>query len=150
MPKLRPNVAFILRNRSGEILLCERSDWPGSWQFPQGGIQKGESVDEALSREVSEELGLPPSAYRVLTRRGPYRYLFPNGLTKRGFRGQEQTYFLAELVDDSAVIDFGEPDSAEFRSARWISPTDFPIDLVPAMKADVYRSVLADLLDVHL
>lgn len=144
MPKYRPNVALILRNRSGDVLLCERADWPGCWQFPQGGIQDGESADEAIIREVTEELGLHRSSYRILTRRGPYRYLFPYGIMKRGFHGQEQTYFLAELTDDSAAIDFGPAETAEFRAARWTAPAAIPLDLVPEMKREVYASVLSD------
>ena len=49
MPAYRPNAAIILRNSSGEILVCERSDWWGCWQFPQGGVKKGESCSSPSS-----------------------------------------------------------------------------------------------------
>ena len=72
MPAYRPNAAIILRNSSGEILVCERSDWWGCWRFPQGEVIKGETLLDALHREVEEEPGLKPSDYRVISSKGPY------------------------------------------------------------------------------
>src|SRR5687768_12839949 len=93
----RPAVAAILQDRSGRILICERSDSPGAWQFPQGGIEAGENPVVALVREVFEEIALPRNAYSISEVRGPYRYLFPAGMTKKGFRGQAHHYFLPRL-----------------------------------------------------
>ena len=123
MPRYRPNVAFILRNSSGEILVCERSDWPGCWQFPQGGVKKNETLLEALHREVEEELGLRPAEYRLLSRKGPYRYLFTGGRKKAGYDGQEQQYFLGEAVNPHVVLRFDA--THEFRAARWLPPADY-------------------------
>jgi putative (di)nucleoside polyphosphate hydrolase len=142
MPVYRPNVAFILRNPAGEILVCERSDWPGCWQFPQGGVQPGESLPEALAREVEEELGLLPHEYRVLTSRGPYRYLFPKGRKKEDFDGQEQHYFLAELINTRATIRF--EGAHEFRAARWLPPAAYNLDWIAPMKREVYAQVFRD------
>lgn len=148
MPAYRPNVAFILRNASGEILICERSDWPGCWQFPQGGVNAQETLTEALHREVEEELGLRPDTYRVLSSRGPYRYLFGGGRQKRGFDGQEQHYFLGELVRERAEIRF---DGAhEFRAARWIAPSAYRLEWIAPMKRAVYAEVFRDFFAVTL
>jgi len=145
----RPNVAIILRNDSGKILICERTDWPGCWQFPQGGVKPKESPDEALVREVREELGLPASAYKIISSKGPYRYLFPEGVKKGGWIGQAQTYFLADLANKNAGITFDGP-APEFRDARWIFPHDFQLDVIPAMKHQVYQQVFADFFNFHL
>ena len=57
--QFRENVAIIVSNSEGKVLLCARADNPGfEWQFPQGGIDKGESVLEAAYRELSEETGI--------------------------------------------------------------------------------------------
>ena len=142
MPRYRPNVAFILRNSSGEILVCERSDWPGCWQFPQGGVKKSETLLEALHREVEEELGLRPPEYRLLSSKGPYRYLFTSGRKKAGYDGQEQQYFLAEAVNPHIVLRF---DAAhEFRAARWLPPADYNLTSIPLMKRAVYAAVFRD------
>ena len=58
MATYRPNVAAILqRPKSGKILIAERLKHPGSWQFPQGGVDPGEDLIGALYREVEEETG---------------------------------------------------------------------------------------------
>jgi len=142
MDLYRPNVALLLRDSSGRLLVCERSDWPGSWQFPQGGIANGESPLEALWREAREEIGLLPRQYRVRSSRGPYRYLFHGSKIKDGCNGQEQTYFLADLAVPAFNPAFG-PDP-EFQAARWLTPSEIPMDCVPSMKREVYARVLAD------
>ena len=52
MPKFRPNVAAIILNKKGEILVCERKNDLGAWQFPQGGVDGDETRVEALEREI--------------------------------------------------------------------------------------------------
>lgn len=140
MPRYRPNVAIILRNAAGEILVCERSDTAGCWQFPQGGVKKSETLEKALRREVREELGLSPSSYRVVSSQGPYRYLFMKGRRKEGFDGQEQTYFLADLTDEQSVLCFDH----EFQNSRWIVPQAYDLDWIGLMKRDVYIQVFRD------
>ena len=147
VPVYRPNVACILQNTSGEILVCERSDWPGCWQFPQGGVKKGESLLEALYREVEEELCLTRENYRVLTSKGPYRYLFTSGRKKEGFDGQEQHYFLAELINPDAKIRF-DGESDEFRAARWLPPSGYDLNWISPIKRDVYASVFQDFFEI--
>lgn len=142
MPAYRPNAAIILRNSNGEILVCERTDWQGCWQFPQGGVKKGETLLGALYREVEEELGLKPADYRIVSSKGPYRYLFMNGRKKNGFDGQEQHYFLAELINPKSVIQL--EGSHEFRAARWLLPAAYDMDWIGPMKRDVYASVFRD------
>src|ERR1700737_3920267 len=113
--RYRPNVAAIIRKTNGKILIGERSDIRGAWQFPQGGIKKSETIDQALARELIEELSLKPSDYRVIDRKGPYRYLFAPGRVKEGFHGQEQTYLLVELMESDSSID-PNTNEPEFRA----------------------------------
>jgi len=147
MPAYRPNVALVLTRSGGEILICERSDFPECWQFPQGGIKHRESPEEALQREVREEISLRRRDYRILRQCGPYRYDFPPGCLKEGCIGQEQTYFLAELLDSETPI---RVDRREFRDFRWIFPTAFRMAWIPPIKRAVYRNVFRDLFDLEL
>jgi putative (di)nucleoside polyphosphate hydrolase len=147
--RYRPNVAAIIRRADGRILVGERSDVPGGWQFPQGGQKRKETPEQALTRELLEEVGLGPESYRFVKRRGPYRYLFMDGHTKDGFHGQEQTYFLLELDDDAAVVDVATAEP-EFRAVRWIKPGEFVLDWVPEFKREVYRQVFLDFFGVAL
>lgn len=148
MPIYRPNVAFILRNPAGEILLGERRDRTGCWQFPQGGREEGESLIASAEREVEEELGLSPETYRIVSQKGPYRYLFPANKKKRGFEGQEQHYLLADLIKPDAIIRLDEAD--EFQQIRWIAPASYDLNWIAPMKREVYRQVFEDFFGLQL
>jgi putative (di)nucleoside polyphosphate hydrolase len=139
----RPAVAAILQDRSGRILICERADASGAWQFPQGGIEAGETPVAALMREVLEEISLPRTAYSISSVRGPYRYRFPAGMTKKGVRGQAHHYFLLRLRGSKKLLNVAGP-NAEFRSTRWIRPEEFKLAWLPPMKRRAYRRVLQD------
>jgi putative (di)nucleoside polyphosphate hydrolase len=145
MPSLRfrTNVAGIIKRADGKILVGERSDVTGAWQFPQGGVKRSESAREALSRELQEELSLVSANYQVVESKGPYRYVFPLGRTKEGYHGQEQTYFLIEFIGVDANIDIAT-EEPEFVQVRWIKPNEFQISWVPGFKQNVYRQVFFD------
>ena len=145
----RPNVAAILQNGEGQILVGERLDVPDSWQFPQGGLDLHEDPEAALRRELLEEISLAPSNYVVLERRGPYRYLFPAGYTKKGFHGQEQHYFLLRLTVPQAVVNVATS-GPEFGRVRWIEPSEFRLASLPPMKHEVYRQVFRDFFGLNI
>ena len=112
----------------------------------------GETLEQALSREVREEIGLDPMHYDIIEYRQGYRYLYPPGtrgkkLRKHGSHGQEQTYFLCQLKVDAPQINVKQR-QPEFRAYRWILPTEFDLDWLPAFKRDVYREVMRDFFQV--
>ena len=149
----RPNAAIIYQRSNGDVLVCERKRPAGAWQFPQGGIRRGESAQDAACREGMEETGFRPNEYIVVAEHGPYRYNYPPAerervLRKRGipYAGQEQRYFLCRMNDDTA-----EPwlDNKEFCSYRWIQPAEFDLGTLPGFKRDVYSQVLKDFFGVE-
>jgi len=139
-PVYRPNVAAIIQRSDNKILVGERNDRQGSWQFPQGGIKRSETPEEALQRELLEEVDLPAGAYRIVDRSEPYRYLFEKGTTKDGYNGQEQIYFLVRLLP--GYHPRPETQDPEFRALRWIEPAEFELEWLPPFKRDVYQQVL--------
>jgi len=140
----RPNVAVLLERDDGKIFVGERVGRPGAWQFPQGGVDAGESPLQALNREVKEEIGVGRKLYEVLESRGGYRYRFPDGHSRwKKFCGQEQTYFRCRFLGSDADIDVGR-DQPEFSDFRWIKPKKFDLGWLPKFKRAVYREVLAD------
>ncbi len=154
MVRYRPNVAALMVNGDGNLLICERSTVPGAWQFPQGGVDDGESMEEGLFREVSEEIGLKKHHYEVISRRDGYRYLYPpevraRKIKKHGNHGQEQTYFLCKLLPNAPAINVNQI-PREFSAYRWIHPEEFDLDWIPTFKHEVYRAVMKDFFGVTL
>ncbi len=147
--RYRLSVAAILQNREGKILVCERIDQRDAWQFPQGGVDEGETLAEALARELVEEISLKAKHYSIVSSKGPYRYLYGGGKLKRGYHGKEQHYFLADLTGPASAVDVATP-HPEFRAARWILPSQFDPEWLPEMKRAVYRAVLQDFLSVTI
>ena len=119
----------------------------GNSRKVESKIQK--RPEQALQRELQEEISLPPDRYRVSDRRGPYRYLFPPGRKKEGFDGQEQTYFLVDLLPTHFEPSPHTPDP-EFRAIRWIWPHEFEIAWIPSFKREVYRQVMCDIFQLRL
>ena len=149
MPSYRPNVALLLLNSDDRLLICERLKIENAWQFPQGGVDKGEGLLEAFHREVEEEIGLPSDSYEILDSKDGYRYVFPEGMKrkKKRFDGQEQTYYLCRLKEGAPPIDVDRR-PREFRGYKWIRPSDFQLSWLPEFKHEVYRQVLRDFFDV--
>jgi putative (di)nucleoside polyphosphate hydrolase len=118
----RQSVVGVFVNDGGKVLVGERSDAPGSWQLPQGGVDDGETPVAALRREMREELGVE---HFQVVREGSRkcRYDFPANLdapVARKYRGQEQTWFLLRF-DDGASPSL-ESSDGEFRDFRWEDP----------------------------
>jgi putative (di)nucleoside polyphosphate hydrolase len=154
MVRFRPNVAALILKPEGQLLICERYTVPGAWQFPQGGVDDGETLEKALAREVREEVGLGPGHYDILLRRDGYRYLYPEDvrikkLRKHGSHGQEQSYFLCRLKADAPPINVHQK-GREFRAYRWIEPAEFDLDWLPPFKRLVYREVMQDFFGLKL
>ncbi|MEP5765743.1 MAG: RNA pyrophosphohydrolase [Halieaceae bacterium] len=144
----RSNVGIILANDHGRLLWARRLG-QDSWQFPQGGIASGESPEQALFRELEEEVGLNADAVKVLAcTRGWLRYRLPKRYIRKGQKplciGQKQKWFLLQmLAEDEAVKVDGHP-KPEFDHWRWVSYW-YPLTQVIAFKREVYRSALKEL-----
>jgi putative (di)nucleoside polyphosphate hydrolase len=147
--KYRLNVAAIIRNASGKILIGERVDRSGAWQFPQGGVDEGETLEQALKRELHEEISLDSADYEIGDSRGPYFYLFGDDKLVKGFHGKEQHYFIVQLREGRVRINV-ETEHPEFRTTKWVTPADFDIDWLPKMKRKVYRAVFKDFFSINI
>ncbi len=136
-------------NAEGKLLICERTDFSNSWQFPQGGRDFGETPREALARELEEEISVLPGSYDVVEERGGYRYRFPVRHRRRGrYVGQQQIYFRCNFHGPDSLFNL-ETKHPEFRSFRWIDPKDFDLRWLPDFKRQVYHQVLRDFFGVE-
>ncbi len=120
----RANVGIVLTRGSGEVFLGGRVGGRG-WQFPQGGVNRGERVEEALFRELKEEIGLERPEVEVLgSTQGWLRYRLPRQYVRDRCIGQKQRWFLLKLLADESRLRFDATDTPEFDRWRWTDYLD--------------------------
>lgn len=148
----RLNVGLIIVNNYGKVLICKRKN-SNQWQFPQGGIDKGESPIEAAKREIFEEVGIKPSKIKILGKIKDWvKYEIPKELAKKSFKkkgivGQKQKWFIFKIKSEACISFVNDPDN-EFDDFAWVSYWR-PIALIVSFKKEVYRNVLAELLPIY-
>ncbi len=119
----RPNVGIILTNPLKQVFWGKRIG-QHAWQFPQGGINRGESPKEAMLRELWEEIGLYPDQVKIIGRTRDWLYYdVPEKWIRRDFRGiykgQKQIWFLLVLLGKNKDIDLDVTNHPEFEAWRW-------------------------------
>jgi putative (di)nucleoside polyphosphate hydrolase len=149
----RPNVGIVLLNGSNEVFWGKRVG-QHSWQFPQGGIQHGESPEEAMYRELHEEVGLLPEHVQIVGRtRDWLRYDVPEEFLRRqtasrmqraSYRGQKQIWFLLRLTGQDSDIHLRATEHPEFDAWRW-HPYWIELNSVVDFKREVYELALSEL-----
>lgn len=144
----RANVGIIVSDDSRAVLLGGRVGQSG-WQFPQGGILASESPEQAMFRELEEELGLGPGDVEVLgSTSGWLSYRLPDRYIRRNARplciGQKQRWYLLRLLGDDGKLQLDRSDLPEFDRWRWV---DFwrPVKEVIYFKRRVYVQALGEL-----
>jgi putative (di)nucleoside polyphosphate hydrolase len=144
----RANVGIILCDARGLVLVGGRVGQE-AWQFPQGGIRHDESPEEAMFRELSEEIGLRPEDVAVLGSTADWlRYHLPEKYMRRRMRplciGQKQRWFLLRLLSPDSVLRLDTTATPEFDRWRWVDYWQ-PLQDVIFFKRNVYRQALQEL-----
>ena len=144
----RPNVGIILLNQRNQVFWGKRIR-THSWQFPQGGIDRGETPEQAMFRELHEEVGLLPEHVRVVARtRDWLRYEVPDRFIRRDarghYKGQKQIWYLLQLMGHDWDLNLRATNHPEFDAWRW---NDYwvPLDVVVEFKRGVYEMALTEL-----
>jgi putative (di)nucleoside polyphosphate hydrolase len=140
----RPNVAAVVVSDSypskKEIFIAQRNDLPDIWQFPQGGIDEGEEVREALFRELEEEIGT--DNVEVVAEYPEWlSYDFPPKIAKKmkPWIGQKQKYFLVRLGEEAVInLETEHPEFVDYKFVR----VDEVLELSASFKQDVYSKVI--------
>lgn len=117
---------MLVYDGSSHLFLGERKGCPGVWQFPQGGVKKHQTKEEAVVEELHEELGAEPFHFQIVKKlRATHRYdwIEPPSYAKSKWRGQEQSFWLVEFLGDDSdiVLDRFEP---EFMNWRWVTSNE--------------------------
>ncbi|MEM6709090.1 MAG: RNA pyrophosphohydrolase [Pseudomonadota bacterium] len=145
----RPNVGIVIANGQGQVLWARRIGGHDAWQFPQGGVNEGESLRDALFRELEEEVGLTSAEVRIIAQTSSWlRYRIPRRFRRHNsdpnFKGQKQHWFLLELTGDEASIDLNANPKPEFDGWKWVSFW-YPVAQVVDFKRPVYQRALKEL-----
>ena len=143
----RANVGIILSNREGRLLWARRIG-EQAWQFPQGGIREDESPEQAMYRELREEIGLHESQVMLVGRtRDWLRYQLPKNLIRYNSKpvwiGQKQVWFMLTLVGDDSHVRLDYTDHPEFDTWRWVTYWS-PLQEIVAFKRKVYEQALLE------
>jgi len=144
----RPNVGIILLNQKNQVFWGKRIR-THSWQFPQGGIDRGETPEQALFRELQEEVGLQAEHVRIVARtRDWLRYEVPDRYIRKDarghYKGQKQIWFLLQLVASDHALNLRASTHPEFDAWRW-NEYWVPLESVVEFKRGVYEMALTEL-----
>ena len=145
----RANVGIVISNQQGQLLWARRHG-QNAWQFPQGGVDQGETPEQTMYRELHEEVGLKPEDVKLLKQTREWlHYRLPSRYLRQGSKplciGQKQKWFLLQLIGDEQLIRFDQGSRPEFDHWRWVSYW-YPVRNVIDFKRDVYRQALSELL----
>ncbi len=145
MLPMRIGVGAIVINKDNKIFVGKRKDFPKNdkWQMPQGGVNDGEKLLEALRRELEEETSI--KSIKILKEIDEWtEYELPNYLLgkiwKGRFRGQKQKWFILKFIgsDDEINLKTSHP---EFIEWKWVSPDTLP-NIIVDFKKNLYEKLL--------
>jgi putative (di)nucleoside polyphosphate hydrolase len=145
----RLNVGIILANSENRLFWGKKAGHKDAWQFPQGGVNSYETLQETMYRELTEEIGLTVEDVEILgvTKKWSY-YTLPHAMQRHYQKplciGQKQRWFLIKLISHESRIHFKHTDSPEFTDWRWVDYWH-PLKEVISFKEEVYRKALEEL-----
>jgi len=145
----RKGVGIIIVNADGQFFLGKRIG-AEAWQFPQGGIDEGETPSEALYRELHEETGLSENKVEVLAISKRWLvYHIPHVFqrSRKKYDGAMQKWFLLKLTGNNKDINLNAVDHAEFDAWKW-GDEEMAIKSVIRFKRAVYQSILSEFSEV--
>lgn len=142
----RQCVGIVLFNQAGQVFVGERLDHPGTWQMPQGGIDKGESIEAAAIRELREETGSDKASVvyvsdQVLTYELPDHLL--GKLWSGRYKGQEQRWAALKFTGEDSDITLYDKVHPEFSSWKWV-PLESVCDMIVPFKRATYEAVVKE------
>jgi|TARA_B100000282_G_scaffold254919_1_gene200660 putative (di)nucleoside polyphosphate hydrolase len=145
MKNLRKGVGIFLMNKDNQLWVGKRIDFKNNyWQMPQGGIDENETPEEAMKRELSEEVGINKNFEIVMTHGEWLSYYLPSSIKNKvwdgKFIGQTQKWFACKFhgKDSDFKLDTHTP---EFSDWKWVNPSEI-LELVVPFKRQLYKGVL--------
>jgi putative (di)nucleoside polyphosphate hydrolase len=149
----REGIGIILVNKKRQVFLAKRIA-KEAWQFPQGGVKTHETPEQAMLRELQEEIGLYEKDIKILAETENWlRYRLPRRLVRQHSRpiciGQKQKWFLLRLENEKASINLTATDDPEFDSWAWVSYW-YPLRQVVWFKREIYTLAMKEFAKIVL
>ncbi len=143
----RCGVGIVLVNSNRQVFLGKRLGM-AAWQFPQGGVRENENLEDAMYRELQEEIGLLSKDVKIIAQaKNWFSYDLPKNLIRKGGNpvciGQKQKWFLLQLLNKEAPINLLATDDPEFDSWAWVSYW-YPLKQIVPFKRKVYEAVMQE------
>ncbi len=151
LEKYRANAAVVVFNARGKVLICHRAGEIGDhcWQFPQGGIDKGEKPLQAAYRELFEETGIERKYTEKIGKiKGWLAYDFPEDVNfapnkRKHWLGQKQKWFAMRFLGKGEHIKLDMHQPPEFDQWMWADLAQVP-QMTIYWKRDVYHQVVCE------
>ena len=144
-------VGMMILNNIKEILVGRRLDHPsGFWQMPQGGIDENENPEEAVWREMMEEIGTNKAKLLKVSSQW-INYDIPSETLKtlpwgHKYIGQTQKWFAFQFTGEENDINVGTI-NPEFSEWKW-TKINLIVDEIVPFKRDVYSTILEEFKDI--
>ncbi len=141
---LRLGVGIIVLNKENKVFVGKRRDNPtNKWQMPQGGVDRGENLINAMKRELKEETSI--RSIEILKElEGWTEYELPDyllGKIWRGkYRGQKQKWFIVRFLGRDEEINL-KTTHPEFIEWQWLDIENLP-SVIVHFKKKVYEKLL--------
>ena len=142
----RLNVGAVLFSRDGLVFVGKRKDFPDAWQLPQGGVDEGENIRQAVLRELKEEIGTDKAEIQAEHPEWLIYDLPPHllGVAWKGkYRGQRQKWYALRFTGQDSDIRLDADEHPEFEAWKWVRLQELP-DLAVAFKRDIYARLARD------
>ncbi len=144
---MRLGVGAVVLNEKNNVFVGKRIDNPiNKWQMPQGGVDNGENLEQAMRRELEEETSI--KNIKILKEIDKwFEYELPSNLLgkiwKGKFRGQKQKWFIIRFLGNEKEINL-KTRNPEFNQWKWIKIEDLP-NVIVDFKKEVYKNLTIEI-----
>ena len=149
---LRTGVGIVVLNSQNKVFVGKRRDNPvNKWQMPQGGVDEGESLFDAMKRELLEETSI--TNIKVIKELDYWlEYELPKnliGIIWRGkYRGQKQKWFIVKFLSKDSEININTK-NPEFIEWKWIDIKELP-NVIVDFKKHIYEKIFIELKNLSI